>query len=101
MAGFVIAIDGPVASGKGTIAPLLAQELSGEYLDTGVFYRCVSLYCIEQHISFETPEEIISTLPQITVQFLKGKVLLNGKDVSQRIRDVDVSNGSSKVAAID
>jgi cytidylate kinase len=48
--GFVIAIDGPVAAGKGTISPILAEDLNGFYLYTGAMYRCLALLCIKRGI---------------------------------------------------
>ena len=48
--GFVIAIDGPAAAGKGTISPLLAEKLNGFYLYTGAMYRCLALLCMKRKI---------------------------------------------------
>lgn len=99
--GFIIAIDGPVASGKGTIAPLLAHKLEGFYLDTGVFYRCLAFYCLSNGISLGDTTTVIDSLKNIQISFDDGIVSLNGRDVTSVIRTVEVSSGSSKVAALD
>ncbi len=99
--GFIIAIDGPMASGKGTLAPLLAEKLGGFYIDTGVFFRCLALYCLEHGINVEDKNAVITALPKISIHFLGEKrVLLNKDDVSDKIRTVEVSAASSKIATI-
>ncbi len=98
--GFIIAIDGPVASGKGTIAPLLADRLQGFYLQTGAMYRAVALYCIEHNIDLTDAKAIAEHLPKIKISFLNGRIFLNGKDVTDKIRDEKVAYASSIVATI-
>ena len=58
--GFVIAIDGPVASGKGSLARKLAKELNGYYLYTGAMYRSVALLCINKGLSFENERDVVA-----------------------------------------
>lgn len=100
--GFVIAIDGPAASGKGTISPLLAKKLHGHYIDTGIFFRCIALYCLQKNIDISDAWKVSSILSQIHIGFSESqRVTLNGKDVTTDIRSVQVSAGSSKVAVID
>ncbi|HUD44277.1 MAG TPA: (d)CMP kinase [Patescibacteria group bacterium] len=99
--GFVIAIDGPVASGKGTIAPMLARKLSGFYLDTGIFFRCLALYCLEHSIDLGDKNAVINAISDIHITYFGDRVLLNKKDVTTVIRTDEVSVGSSKVALID
>ncbi len=96
--GFVIAIDGPVASGKGTIAQKLTEELNGFYLYTGAMYRCIALLCIESGKSPENEKEAESVLHDLSIEFTDGKVLLNGKDVTERIKEPDTASGASVVA---
>lgn len=98
MKGFVIAIDGPVASGKGTFAPKLAKMLNGFYLYTGAMYRCVALACIEKGIDITNEEQVVELLPEIAISFEGEHVFLNGKDVTVRIKAEDTANGSSVVA---
>jgi CMP/dCMP kinase len=96
--GFVIALDGPAASGKGTLAPLLAQKLNGYHLYTGSMYRCVTLYCLENSIHVEKEEEVKKALIDITISFKEDRILLNNEDVTERIRQRDVDNNVSTVS---
>lgn len=96
--GFAIAIDGPVASGKGTIAPNLASELNGFFLDTGAMYRCVALYVLDNHIDPTNKEEIENAAKGLEIDFLQGQTFINNENVSDRIRTVEVSRLVSTVA---
>ncbi len=96
--GFSIAIDGPVASGKGTLATALAQKLGGFYINTGAMYRSVALLCLERGIDINNESEVIRVLPDINVEFNDSKVLLNGNDITERITRPDTTHGSSIVA---
>lgn len=96
--GFVIAIDGPVASGKGTLAPILAQKLNGFYLYTGAMFRTLALYCIQHNINFEDTDKIVQELPNVHIDLDGNRVVLNGQDVTERIKEADVAKGSSPVA---
>jgi len=96
--GFSIAIDGPVASGKGTVASALANALGGFFINTGGMYRCVALLCIQNNIDTEKEAEVVKVLPQTNVEFRKGCVYLNGADVTERLKEADVARGSSVVA---
>jgi len=96
--GPIIAIDGPVAAGKGTIAPKIAHRLGGFYLPTGAMYRGVALACIENNIDYTDGEKVAKLLPQIKLSFNGERLQLNGTDVADRIRKEDVSKGSSAVA---
>ncbi len=83
----VIAIDGPSGSGKSTVAKLLAEELGFQYLDTGALYRAAALNLVGLGLDEEASDEEISEgLKKTKVEFKKGRVLLNGKDVSEEIR---------------
>lgn len=95
-----IAIDGPVAAGKGTIAKLLSAKLQGFNLNTGAMYRCVALYCLEHNVSMQKPNDVIAVLPHITIDLEDEKVFLNGKDVTEDVKKREVSQFSAKVAAI-
>lgn len=96
--GFSIAIDGPVASGKGTLATALAKRLGGFYLDTGAMYRSVGVAAIDRGINIENPSDVGTILSEIDIEFKDGRVLLNGEDVSTRIREADASHASSVIA---
>lgn len=97
---FAIAIDGPLACGKGTLAKRLANDLDAFYLYTGGMYRAVALYCIEHGYDLNDEEGVISVLPHITVTFQNEKVLLNGTDVTERVKSPDTANGASVIAVL-
>ncbi|HZE87651.1 MAG TPA: (d)CMP kinase [Methylomirabilota bacterium] len=94
---FAIAIDGPVAAGKGTIALQLAKDLNGLYLYTGAMYRAVALYCLEKGIDLQDERGVVATLPEITIQFVGETVLLNGQDVTEKLKALGPAAGSSVV----
>lgn len=98
--GFVIAIDGPTAAGKGTVAPLLAEKLGGFYLYTGAMYRCVALYCIENGISPKDTDLILLSLKKISIDLFDNRVLLNGQDVTERIQQENTAMVSSTISII-
>lgn len=98
--GFAIAIDGPVAAGKGTVAGLLAQKLHGFHLYTGAMYRCLALYCLENAIDTASKTAIVEALSKIWFDLDHNSVVLNGTDVTERIKERDVTTLVPKVAAI-
>jgi len=89
--GFVIAIDGPVAAGKGTIAQLLAKKLNAYYLTTGLLYRSITLYCLDKAIPLSDEKAVERVLPEIAIVITDGRVFLNQKEVTDRLmtRKVD------------
>ena len=94
----IIAIDGPAASGKSTVAKLVAKELGYKYIDSGAMYRCLALYMIENDIAVEN---VLACLNDVKIDFeTDSKVFLNGVNVSAKIRESDVTNLVPKVAAI-
>jgi cytidylate kinase len=95
--GFVIAIDGPVASGKGTLASKLARKINGFYLYTGAMYRCIALMCINNGLDLESEAQVESVLNDLDIELEDGNVLLKGKDVTERIKKPDVASGASVV----
>lgn len=96
--GISIAIDGPVAAGKGTIAPLLAKKLNGFYLYTGAMYRAVALFCIRKGVDINNQGSVESILSKVHLDFKKSKIYLNGEDVTEEIKKERVALASSKVA---
>lgn len=102
--GFVVAIDGPAGSGKGTITKLIAEKRNLVSIDTGAMYRCVTLDCLNKGIEPNNIEGIKSVLENINIELTKvngeQKVLLNGKDVSREIRETKVDDVVAKYAAI-
>lgn len=100
----VIAIDGPSGSGKSTLGRMLARELGLLYIDTGSMYRAVALAVIQSAIK-ETDDVAIGVLAERSDIDLAGdpdslRVKLNNRDVSDRIRDEDVTHISSIVSTI-
>lgn len=100
MKKIAIAIDGPAAAGKSTIAKKVAQILNYTYIDTGAMYRCVAYYLLSQKQDLDDESKIASKLENIHIELLpQGQVILNGTDVSEQIRQDEVSKNASKVAA--
>ncbi|HUQ85619.1 MAG TPA: (d)CMP kinase [Candidatus Limnocylindrales bacterium] len=95
--GFVIAIDGPVASGKGALAAQLAKKLKGFYLYTGAMYRSVAFLCIEKGIDLENESDVESVLSDLNIELENDRVILNGQDVTERLNEPDTASGSSVV----
>ena len=96
---FVIAIDGPSASGKSTVAKEVAKILDISYLDTGAMYRAFTYYLLKENISL-TEEEIKKVIGNINIDIEKDSVILNGEDISKKIRGDEVTKNVSKVSAI-
>lgn len=93
-----IAIDGPSAAGKSTLAKKIAKELNYTYIDTGAMYRCVALYAKQNNISFNNQEEIIKLLDTINIHLENNKVYLNDTEVTSTIRTNELSMGASIVS---
>ncbi|MEB7779363.1 (d)CMP kinase [Mammaliicoccus fleurettii] len=92
-----IAIDGPAAAGKSTIAKLVAQKFNMIYVDTGAMYRAITLYYIEQET--EDFDRLVKEIDLKIVLDNGQRVILNGEDVSERIRQNDVTQKVSYVAS--
>ncbi|MBM3392153.1 MAG: bifunctional 3-phosphoshikimate 1-carboxyvinyltransferase/cytidylate kinase [Betaproteobacteria bacterium] len=95
----VIAIDGPSASGKGTVAALVAERLGFHYLDSGALYRLVALAAIRAGVSLEDGAALARIAETLPARFEGGRILLDGTDATEAIRSEACSAGSSKVAA--
>lgn len=95
----VIAIDGPSASGKGTIAARVAKQLGWHYLDSGALYRLTALHAAKQLIDFKDEEKIAQLAEKLPVHFQEGKIFLDNQDVSETIRSEEVGMNASKIAA--
>ena len=95
----VVAIDGPSAAGKSTIAKLIAKKENFIYIDTGAMYRCVAYYCLDRQIDLDDEEQVKTCIKDINIQLTAdNRVILNDKDVSQDIRTDEVSRGASIVS---
>jgi CMP/dCMP kinase len=98
----IIAIDGPAGAGKSTLAAHLARRFGFLNLETGAMYRALALKAIENDYDFdeEAPLMVLATHTRITLepQVDGNRVLLDGMDVSRRIRETDVTSAASKVS---
>lgn len=101
---FVVAMDGPAGTGKGTITSLISKEMGLVNIDTGATYRCVALYAIRNNITLEEKEKIIESLPNINIDMKNEqgvqKIYLNGEDVTTEIRSKEVTKIVSQVSSI-
>ena len=99
---FQIAIDGPSATGKSTLAKALAKELSFIYIDTGAMYRAVGLYNIRKNIDLNNEADVVNTLKDISIDIKyidkEQRIFLNGEDVSNQIREEKVGTAASIVS---
>ncbi|GLV63998.1 cytidylate kinase [Bacillus mycoides] len=97
-----IAIDGPAAAGKSTVAKVVAKKLSYVYIDTGAMYRAITYAALEQKVDLENEEKLMEVVKNVNIEFQQGEntqlVFLNGQDVSEVIRTPDVTNRVSIVA---
>ncbi|MEK7017382.1 MULTISPECIES: (d)CMP kinase [Bacillus] len=97
-----IAIDGPAAAGKSTVAKVVAKKLSYVYIDTGAMYRAITYAALEQKVDIENEEKLMKVVKNVNIEFQQGEntqlVFLNGQDVSEVIRTPDVTNRVSIVA---
>ncbi len=100
---FSIAIDGPAGAGKSTVAKAVATELNAMYLDTGAMYRAFGLYMLRRG-AIKDKSAIIAAVDDvdITVEFIDGAqhIFLGGEDVTQAIREPEVSMAASDVSAV-
>jgi cytidylate kinase len=95
----VIAIDGPSASGKGTVAAEVAKALGFHYLDSGALYRLVTHAALRNATPLDDEEALAALASRMNVEFRDGAAWLEGRDVSAELRTEEVSAGASRVAA--
>lgn len=102
--GFIVAIDGPAGSGKGTVTKILAKKMKLNSIDTGAMYRCVTLAIIRNNIDLNDIDKVKDLLETIKIELIEEKdrqiVKLNGEDVSREIRENPVNQKVSTVSAI-
>ena len=95
---YLIAIDGPAGSGKGTIAKLISDKLNLNYLDSGAIYRVIALGAIANNISSDQVLKLISLVGTINLKFEGEDVLLNNEIITDKIRTSKISKFSSEIA---
>ncbi len=98
---FIVAIDGPAGSGKGTITKIVGEKLNLVNIDTGATFRCVALNMIQKNVSMNDEENLEKLLKEIDIEIkTNGKIYLNGEDVTKRIRENDVNSLVSPISVI-
>lgn len=107
---FHIAIDGPVAAGKGTVSRLVSQRLNFLYVDTGAMYRMTAYLALKNNVPYSDEAKIVELIKASKMEMRNPNnqekdgrlttVFLNGDDVSWKIRTEEISQGSSKVAVL-
>ena len=97
----IVAIDGTAGSGKGTIAEILSKRCNLINIDTGATYRCVALAVLNNNLNLEDTDKIIELSSKINIEFTKdNKVLLDGVDVTDKIRSKEVTSIVSPISSI-
>lgn len=96
----VITIDGPTASGKGTVATRVAERLGFHLLDSGALYRLTALQALRDGIEMSDEHAVATVGAQLPVRFVGGDILLAGEDVADAIRAEQVGNMASRIAAL-
>lgn len=101
---FIVAIDGPAGTGKGTVTKILAKKFNLINIDTGAMYRCVTLDMLNKNVKLEELDKIKEILETIQIEMKKDGdkdlVFLNGEDVTEKIRSKEVSSLVSQVSSI-
>lgn len=95
-----IAIDGFSGTGKSSTAKQVASSLEYTYIDTGAMYRAVTLHLLQKDVDLDIPEEITRNIADLELTFNNQRIVLNGVDVEDKIRETEVTNVVSKVSAI-
>ena len=100
MSAVVITIDGPSGSGKGTIAGLLAAKLGWKLLDSGALYRLLAFAAGNHGIDLTNEEALKTLAAHLDVQFVDKRIILEGEEVTDAIRNEQVGAGASMVASL-
>jgi cytidylate kinase len=96
----VITIDGPTASGKGTVAHKVADRLGFHVLDSGALYRLTALSALRAEADLSDEQEIATIAAQLPARFVAGEIYLGEENVTQALRAEEVGNTASKIAAL-
>ncbi len=95
-----IAIDGPGGAGKSTIAKQVAKKLNIEYIDTGAMYRAIAYKTMLLDIAPDDEQKIEEILPETAIDFVNGSIILDGKNIDDKIRTPQISMQASKVSQL-
>ena len=96
----VITIDGPTASGKGTVAHLVAERLGFHLLDSGALYRLTALSAMRRGVDLNDEHALARTAEQLPARFVDGEIRLADENVGQAIRLEEIGNLASRIAAL-
>jgi cytidylate kinase len=96
----VIAIDGPTASGKGTVAHLVAERLGFHLLDSGALYRLTALSALRRGVDLNDEHALAKTAEHLPARFVDGEIRLADENVGQAIRAEEIGNLASRIAAL-
>jgi len=96
----VITIDGPTASGKGTVAHKVADHLGYHLLDSGALYRLTALAALRRGVDLRDEHALAKVAEHLPVRFNGGHIYLGTEEVSNAIRQEEVGNTASKIAAL-
>ena len=99
MRKITIAIDGPAASGKSTVAKEVAKELNYIYIDSGAMYRALTLKALNNNIDINSEEALVKMTKDSKIELTSQKIYLDDEDVSEAIRSIDVTNNVSLVSS--
>ena len=98
----IVAIDGPAGAGKSTLAKRLAEKLGFVYINSGAMYRAIALWALRLNVELTDMHRLEQLAKEARIEFRAGntRVFLNGKDVTEAIRDRKVTDAASKVSAV-
>lgn len=100
MKKLVVAIDGPAAAGKSTVAKMVAKKIGATYIDTGAMYRAVTYFALSQNIDPKDESAVVSLLSKLKLDIKEDeRIFLNGTDVTKQIRSIEVNDNVSYVAS--
>jgi cytidylate kinase len=95
-----ITIDGPTASGKGTVAQGVANALAWHYLDSGAIYRACALHAMDEDVPLSDHARVAALAQQLPLRFEKSRVFLKHDDVTRAIRAEAIGNAASQISAV-
>ena len=95
---YLLAIDGPAGSGKGTVAKLLSKKLNLNYLDSGAIYRLIALSAMEKKVDLESDKNLVDLIRQVDIDFIDEQTFLNNINVTEKIRYEIVGKSASIIS---
>lgn len=95
-----IAIDGPAGAGKSTIAKMIGDKYELMYINTGSMYRAVTLFAMRNSINKDDIDRLCALIETLDMRFEKDNLIVNGEDITEEIRSLEVTNNVSKYASV-